>query len=50
MMAEGVEKKSVGNPVDQFKIYIENILRDQERMEYPAVRIFAAQAKDDRRS
>ena len=40
MMAEGVEKKSVGNPVDQFKIYIENILRDQERMDYPAVRIF----------
>lgn len=40
MMAEGVERKSVGNPVDQFKIYIENILRDQERLDYPAVRIF----------
>lgn len=40
MMAEGLEKKSVGNPVDQFKIYIENILRDQERLDYPAVRIF----------
>lgn len=40
MIAEGVEKKSVGNPVEQFKIYIENILRDQERMDYPAVRIF----------
>ena len=40
MMAEGIEKKSVGNPVEQFKIYIENILRDQERMDYPAVRIF----------
>lgn len=41
MMAEGVEKRSVGNPVDQFKIYLENILRDQERMPYPAVRCFA---------
>lgn len=41
MMAEGLEKKSVGNPVEQFKIYIENILRDQERMDYPAVRVFA---------
>lgn len=40
MMAEGVEKKSVGNPVEQFKIYIENILRDQERLNYPAVHIF----------
>ena len=28
--SEGVERKSVGNPVDQFKIYLENILRDQE--------------------
>lgn len=40
MMAEGVEKKSVGNPVEQFKIYIENILRDQERLDYPAVKVF----------
>ena len=40
MMADGIEKKSVGNPVDQFKIYIENILRDQERLDYPAVHVF----------
>lgn len=40
MMAEGVEKRSIGNPVDQFKIFIENILRDQEQLDYPAVRIF----------
>lgn len=40
MMAEGVEKRSIGNPVEQFKIYIENILRDQEQLPYPAVKIF----------
>lgn len=40
LMAEGVERKSVGSPVEQFKIYRENILRDQERLEYDAVRIF----------
>ena len=40
LMAEGVERKSVGEPVEQFKIYRENILRDQERLEYDAVRIF----------
>lgn len=40
MMAEGLEKKSVGNPVDQFKIYVENILRDQEQLDYRAVMIF----------
>lgn len=40
MMAEGVEKKSVGNPVDQFKIFYENILRDQEQLDYRAVMIF----------
>lgn len=40
MMAEGLEKKSVGNPVEQFKIFVENILRDQEQLDYPAVRIF----------
>ena len=40
LMAEGVEKKTVGEPVEQFKIYIENILRDQERLDYDAVRIF----------
>lgn len=40
MMAEGVEKKSVGNPVAQFKIFIENILRDQSQLDYGAVKIF----------
>lgn len=40
MMADGVEKKSVGNPVEQFKIYIENILRDQEQLDYAPVKIF----------
>lgn len=40
MMAEGLEKRSIGNPVEQFKIFVENILRDQEQLEYPAVRIF----------
>lgn len=39
-MAEGVEKKTVGSPVDQFKIYLENILRDQEQLDYKAVMIF----------
>lgn len=39
-IAEGVERKSVGNPVEQFKIYIENILRDQEQLDYSAVKIF----------
>lgn len=40
MMADGVEKKSIGNPVEQFKIYIENILRDQEQLDYAPVKIF----------
>lgn len=40
MMAEGLEKRSVGNPVEQFKIFVENILRDQEQLDYPAVRVF----------
>ena len=40
MMAEGVEKKSVGNPVAQFKIFVENILRDQSQLDYGAVKIF----------
>lgn len=40
MMADGIEKKSIGNPVEQFKIYIENILRDQERLDRRAVMIF----------
>ena len=40
LLADGVEKKSVGNPVDQWKIYLESILRDQERLDYDAVKIF----------
>ena len=39
-MAEGVEKRSVGDPVAQFKIYMEAIFRDQERLDYDAVRVF----------
>lgn len=39
-MAEGMEKKTVGDPVSQFKMYIENILRDQEQLDYRAVMIF----------
>lgn len=30
LMAEGIEKKSVGDPVEQYKIYKEAILRDAE--------------------
>ena len=37
LMAEGVEKKSVGDPVAQYKIYMEAILRDAERQPYDAV-------------
>ena len=37
LMAEGVEKKSVGDPVAQYKIYMEAILRDAERLNYQAV-------------
>lgn len=40
MMAEGLEKKSIGNPVDQFKIYLENILRDQAQTSDRRVMIF----------
>lgn len=39
-MAEGIEKKSIGSPVEQFKMYYENILRDQEQLDYRAVMIF----------
>lgn len=41
MIAEGVEKKPIGSPVDQFKIWIESLLRDQEQTKGndPAVRI-----------
>lgn len=40
MIAEGMEKKSVGNPVAQFQMFVENILRDQEQLPYGAVKIF----------
>lgn len=40
MMAEGLEKRTVGNPVEQFKIFVENILRDQAQLDYKAVMIF----------
>lgn len=40
LIADGLERKSTGSPVEQFKIYRENILRDQERLDYDAVRIF----------
>lgn len=36
-MADGVEKKSVGDPVAQYRIYMEAITRDQERLDYQAV-------------
>lgn len=41
MIAEGVERKTIGSPVDQFKILIESLLRDQEQTpgNDPAVRI-----------
>lgn len=38
LMAEGIEKKSVGDPVEQYKIYKEAILRDAEVIDdYTAV-------------
>lgn len=37
LMADGVEKKPVGDPVEQYKIYMEAISRDQERLDYNAV-------------
>lgn len=38
LMAEGIEKKSIGDPVDQYRIYKEAILRDAEYItEYNAV-------------
>lgn len=38
LMADGIEKKSVGDPVEQYKIYREAILRDAEVIkEYNAV-------------
>lgn len=40
LMAEGVEKKSVGDPVAQYKIYREAIMRDAEALPYKAVANF----------
>lgn len=40
LMAEGLEKRSVGNPYDQWKVYAETIMRDQQRLDYDAVRCF----------
>lgn len=37
LMAEGIEKKSLGDPVAQYRIYMEAILRDAQRMPYQAV-------------
>lgn len=37
LLAEGIERKSVGDPVEQYKIYREAILRDAERLEYNAL-------------
>lgn len=38
LMAEGIEKKSIGDPVEQYRIYKEAILRDAEVInEYTAV-------------
>lgn len=37
LMAEGVEKRSIGDPVAQYRIYMEAILRDAERLPYNAV-------------
>ena len=37
LMAEGVEKKSVGDPVAQYRIYMEAIMRDAQRQPYQAV-------------
>ncbi len=39
MLDETQEKKTVGNPYKQFKIYIENFLRDQEHLDYRAVMV-----------
>ena len=37
LMAEGIEKKSVGDPVAQYKVYMEAVFRDQEKLDYNAV-------------
>ena len=40
LMADGIEKKSVGDPVGQYKIYMEAILRDAQKQPYDAVKCF----------
>lgn len=40
LMAEGIEKKSIGDPVGQYKVYYEAIMRDQQRLDYDAVYCF----------
>lgn len=39
-MAEGIERKSLGDPVSQYKVYMEAILRDAQRQDYDAVKCF----------
>lgn len=39
MIDETQEKRTIGNPVQQFKIYFENIMRDQEQLDYRAVMV-----------
>lgn len=39
MIDETQEKRSIGNPVKQFKMYFENIMRDQEQLDYRAVMV-----------
>jgi len=40
LMDANTERRSVGNPLKQFNIYTESILRDQQKLDYDAVRIF----------
>lgn len=37
LMAEGVEKRSIGDPVAQYRIYREAIMRDAQLLDYDAV-------------
>ena len=39
MIDETQEKKTIGNPVKQFKIYFENFMRDQAQLDYRAVMV-----------
>ena len=39
LLADGIEKKTVGDPVAQYKIFMESIMRDQERLDYDAVKM-----------